>query len=563
MSSKIQKLFKQSSLGLFPESQLIGHLELAEELVETSKKTLAQKNSGKFYTPKEIFLPLVNQTISAFESRSKREILKIIDPFCGDGRLIVSLLPKISNLATKFEFHIWDYDEEAIISARTQIQKTIDQFKINGTIISKKTDTFSEFFRGNENNFDLVITNPPWEVIKPDPKDIALISDQGKKEKYVANLKEFSNRLLNDFPLSRPEKAYGGWGVNLARVGTELSVRLAKDEGLVSIVTPSTIFADQNSSQLRKWLFTQNNLKNLNIYPAELKLFTGVDQPSVSFILEKSGIQKDLNVTNYSKLSSPITSKIEDVKSLLISTNNILPISAVTNLSHLKILSSFSQLPRLNELEGEDSLWLGRELDETNYRSWLSIQGNTRFIKGRDIERFNLIEKQDVYINESILKTKIPLSTKYFKIAWRDIARPTQKRRVIATIIPPGYAAGNSLGVLYVKTGDRKKLTALLGLLSSFVFEFQLRAYLATAHVSAGVMRKIRIPNWDTNFIDSISGLVEKRLSGDVDSEIPLEIQIAKSYGLKRTEFQELLQAFPKISNHEADRLLSANLWNI
>lgn len=566
MNSTTQhKLYKQSTLGLFKADNPIGHLQIAEQfsILNDKSKNLAQKNMGKFYTPREIATPLIEQVLEIFKVKAFQRPIDIIDPFCGDGRLLCWLLSKMDPVQTEINVHLWDYDSEALNEAIDQIKRLSVNLKNKINIFPKKTDTFSEFFNGNEEAFDLVLTNPPWEVIKPDPKEITSINCEETKQSYIAELKDFSNRLLRDFSLSRPNKSYGGWGVNLARVGMELSIRLARQGGVVAMVTPSTIFADQNSSNLRKWMFNHNLLRNINIYPAELKLFTNVDQPSVSFLLErKAPWNKPLVIRNHQNLRAPKHILINDLKSVLESTDYTLPVSFITDESHLTLLSSMSALPRLSDLEMEEKLWIGRELDESNHKTWLSLNGKHRFIKGRNIDRFDPVKGSTSFVNETILNRKIPASVNYNRIIWRDVSRPTQKRRVIATIIPSGYVTGNSLGVLYShKIQDQKMLMMLLGLLSSFMFEFQLRAYLATAHVSAGILRKIRIPNWDKNFIAKISELVDQRLKGDQRSEIDLEVVIAKAYGFDRKQFSEILSIFPKINSEEKEALLTHNLW--
>jgi Alw26I/Eco31I/Esp3I family type II restriction m6 adenine DNA methyltransferase len=563
MGSDTTKLFRQSTLGLFEDSDSIDHVELAEEFSQQKEgKNLAQKNSGKFYTPEAIALPMIRQVIAASRLSEKSGPVRIIDPFCGDGRLAKWLIPHLQDLKVNFEIHLWDYDDEAVAYAAKQVDEVAKKHNINFILHAKKIDSFGEFFKGWEDSFDIVITNPPWEVVKPDPKDLLHV-DTEKKARYIASLKEFSNRLLRDFPLSKPTKAFGGWGVNLARVGSELSVRLSKKGGVVAIVAPSTIFADQNSCELRKWIFDNNDIKDVNVYPAELKLFTGVDQPSVSFVLIRETKQNQLRISNYERLAAPTSHEINDVQALLDSTGYVFPVSIATSPRHLDILASFSRLSPLSDLEAHKNVWIGRELDETNYQSWLSPQGKYRFVKGRDIDRFNIVTSIGAYVNEEKLKSTVPVSAEYHRIVWRDVSRPTQKRRVIATMVPPGYVTGNSLGVLHIKElGDDASLATLLGLISSFVFEFQLRAYLATAHVSAGVMRKVRIPAWNSDFIQNTSRLVKERMGGVLLAENQLEVDIAKAYGLSRNQFSEMLSAFPKVSEMERETLLSSDLWN-
>lgn len=561
MSTADIKLIRQGRFNLFNEDSLITHVEIAEKISEKlSGKNIAQQASGKFYTPPEIALPLIDQVLKITNLNNRGGSVSIIDPFCGDGRLLTWLLQKINNKNINLEIHLWDYDKDAVEYAYSEILKTSSKFKGKLKIFPKKIDSFSEFFREHEEKYDIVITNPPWEVVKPDSSELSKIFNQKAKEDYINSLKEFSDRLHNDFPLSRPVTTYGGWGVNLARVGTELSIRLTKKGGIAALVTPASIFADQNSAEIRKWMFEKNNLNHLNIFPAELKLFKNVDQPSVSFILERFLPQKDLIVSTYPNKENI---SIQNIKEILQNTDYVLPISIASNPNQLKLLSSFCDFPQFSDLIQNQEIWIGRELDETNHKSWLSLKGKHQFVKGRNVGRFSLENEVEVFVNQTVLKSNLPNSINYHRMIWRDVSRPTQKRRIIATIIPPGYVTGNSLGVLYVRySKDQQKLQALLGLVSSFVFEFQLRAHLATAHVSAGVIKKMRVPEWSQDLEQKVAKLVTKRMGGDLLAEARLEVFIAKSYGLNQTKFKEILSAFPKITSEEKRSLLDNKIWS-
>ena len=72
---------------------------------------------------------------------------------------------------------------------------------------------------------------------------------------------------------------------------------------------------------------------------------------------------------------------------------------------------------------------------------------------------------------------------------------------MIGTIIPAGWVAGNSLHVAYYRDGDPVRLRALYAVLSSLVFEFQVRCRLATGHMSLGIVRSSRVPTLNDGWI--------------------------------------------------------------
>src|SRR5258708_20792307 len=147
-----------------------------------------------------------------------------------------------------------------------------------------------------------------------------------------------------------------------------------------------------------------------------------------------------------------------------------------------RVLSSFQHLPTFHSMEtsGLAGLWAGGEIEETGYESFLDSRGSYRFVKGKMVRRFWVEDLPSQYV--SVDGPPIPRSADHFRVAWRDVSRPSQKRRIHAAIIPPKHVTGNSLSVAYFKDDDLQRLKALLAVVNSLVFEAQVRGKLATGH---------------------------------------------------------------------------------
>jgi Alw26I/Eco31I/Esp3I family type II restriction m6 adenine DNA methyltransferase len=544
--------------NLFNESPVVltHHFDIAKDVsFSQNGKNLDERSSGKFYTPKEIALPLIKQIFDSYDVKDHSTV-SIIDPFCGDGRLIKWVIEYLSNRDINLEVHLWDYDKYALDIAEKDILSLRKSCKNGFKFTTKKVDSFEEFFNGHEPSYDVVITNPPWEIVKPDPEELAGFPNDYSREIYVNSLRDFSEKLQFSFPLSKPSQMYGGWGVNLARTGTEVSLRLVREGGVAGIVSPASLLADQNSEKLRKWVFDNHHISHLNVFPAELRLFKKVDQPSITLVASRATEKSGLTIEHYSKKGSSVVS-VSDITSLLKVTDNKFPLSASVGAEQLHLLQKFSKFKQLSDLD----VWLGRELDETGYTKWTKNFGRYKFVKGRNVQRF-VCSDSLMYVDEEI-KCKLPLSKDSLKIVWRDVSRPTQKRRMVPTLIPPGYVAGNSLGVLTVDdSASEKKILAILGVISSLAFEFQVRANLATSHVSSGVVRKMRVPDLTPELEEILAELVKGRLNGKVENEVKIEILVAKSYSFKKNEFEALLAVFPKLTITERDELLNDMNWS-
>jgi Alw26I/Eco31I/Esp3I family type II restriction m6 adenine DNA methyltransferase len=534
------------------------HADQLKEIGLNKSDTL-KKAIGKFYTPKLVANDLSTPIIE-WIYKTEPQRVKVVDPFCGDGRLINCLLQSAhkADLNTKWEIELWDYEHSALANAKEEVEETISSLEINASVTAKQRDSLLES-KEDWGTFDCVITNPPWDAVKPDSRELKKLSDD-EVEEYKAALREYDRRLEEELPLSQPSRKYAGWGTNLSRCGTELSSKLLQEDGMCSIVVPLSLLMDQTSTSLRRLLTTDFLLSNISYYPAETRLFEDVDQESIAFSFGKSnskGIHKDVEIKRYDKKKNVRSKETIDLHEDKIEKINYC-IPVVFGASFFKMMQRWSNFSPLDSHEEHGSLWLGRELDETRHREWLCDDGEYLFMKGRMVNRFEIVEEPSSYVDES--KKRVPGTADQHRIVWRDVARRSQARRVQATIIEPGIATGNSLHAGYFKDGNTVRLKALLGLFNSIPFEFQVRALLGTGHISLGVVRKVRIPPLNDAVVDTVSAKLPEGSPTD-EEEAALEVVAARAYGLEQEHMEELLSHFRNLPDGYADRIMEHPLW--
>lgn len=531
--------------------------------LNVSDKTLLRRVTGRFYTHDLIASHLVEAVLcSSFFSQL--ESISLVEPFCGDGRLVCKFLdaasknPRLQRLLWRIE--IWDSDGDAVAAARESIRRTANAVGIEAQVKSVVGDTF-QIAPERFGEFAICITNPPWEVLKPDRRELVNL-DKNEAAQYIEILREQDRALSELYPLSKPLRKFSGWGTNLARCGVELSLRLLAPSGVCGVVSSASLLADQMSERLRHWIFREHKINDIAYYAAEARLFDKVDQPSITLVATAARPDEKVpTLCIYNRKlerSSPVI-PLSDWKSLK-DNGYILPLQFGLSLIHMQ--SKLRHFPRMVELEkGNGSgLWAGRELDETGHQRFLGDAGEYLFIKGRMINRFGIAETPTQYVKNN--GPKIPSSAEFHRIAWRDVARPNQKRRVHATLIPPGWVSGNSLSVAYYRDNDLQRLKALLGIFNSLVFEAQVRAYLATGHISLGAVRQVRVPPLsDLKITKRLSRLVDNCMAGDASSLVAIEVEVAQLYGLTKEDFILLLSSFEKIDPNETSILLSCKEW--
>ncbi len=520
---------------------------VAHEQTLVGGKALVDRANGRFYTPEFLADRLSEVLLAEIPSFFRRDV-RLVDPFCGDGRLLAAFLrvsessPKFAN--ARFHISLWDNDSEAVALARRRVEACAAKLRLRVEIEAVSGDTF---LHEGSARYDLLLTNPPWEALKPDRRETDQLTPEARAD-YITALRNYDAQLARRLPQSQPVKKFSGWGTNLSRCGLEFSIQLLRPGGWCGIILPSSLFSDQVSARFRRWLFHETALRRLLAYPAEARLFVGVDQTTAAAIFERT-VDADF---------APTLSRFDGDRKLLGEEQLVLSKPELERLGYAipldltaeetRFLLHLSPLPRVDDLCGDepDLLWLGREWDETGYKRFTSKTGTVPFVKGRAISRYALLESFTEFVCDPT--RSLPVSASHARLTWRDVSRRSQIRRMIATILPAGCVTGNSLHVGYFKDDDPERLHALLGIMNSLPFEFQLRSKLGTGHVSLGSVREVRVPRLDNpRMVGALAALTRRVLGGEAGAEAALEVEVARAYGLTRKQVVMLLENFGRL----------------
>ena len=212
-----------------------------------------EKLLGKFYTDYDIAKGMIQILCQHYIFNPFSSQIRIIDPFCGDGRLVLTLL---SELMKKDGFShrslfisIWDIDDSAVKVAEADIVAFCENMGLKYQIDSRKADAFVEYeiVRGT---YDICVTNPPWSLLKPQ-KLFSKSNDEDTLIGYRSAIEQYDSFMKAAFALSQPSSKFGKWGTNLARCGTEVALRLINRDGMCGLVSPASLLNDQVSANLR------------------------------------------------------------------------------------------------------------------------------------------------------------------------------------------------------------------------------------------------------------------------------------------------------------------------
>ncbi|WP_392481925.1 Eco57I restriction-modification methylase domain-containing protein [Nostoc sp. C110] len=339
--------------------------------------------------------------------------------------------------------------------------------------------------------FDAIITNPPWEIFKPQAKEFFAqhnelvtknkmdIKDFEKEQNkllqnpiiastwleyqsqypYVSAYYRSSEQYKNQISIVNGKKA--GTDINLYKLFTEQCFNLLRSGGECGIVIPSGIYTDLGTKQLREMLFSQTKVTGLFCLENRKEIFEGVHRSFKIVVLTflKGSTTTDfpsafmrLDVQELQSFPSDnsLQINIEMVRKL---SPESLGIVEFTNKYDLLVAEKVSKFPLLGEklnqswninLQSEfhmtnDSYLFQQEFKELMlplYEGKMIHQFNHKF----DKPRYWIVEKEG---RSAIIGRKEDRGQKVdyqdYRLGFRKIARNTDARTMISTIIPPNF----------------------------------------------------------------------------------------------------------------------------
>ncbi len=370
--------------------------------------------------------------------------------------------------------------------------------------------------------FDVIITNPPWEIFKPQAKEFfahysALVT---KNTMTIKEFEEHQSEALRDpelraawleylsaFPYQslfyRSAKQYAnqisvvngkkaGTDINLYKLFTEQCYNLLRPGGQCGIVIPSGIYTDLGTKQLREMLFSETQISGLFCFENSRAIFEGVHR-SFKFIVLTYG--KGGSTTTFpaafmrhavAELDRFPQEGALDLSVALIRrlSPDSLSVMEFKNATDVQIAEKMLQFPLLGEkIEGTWNLVLTNEFHMTNDSHLFQTApgpGRLPLYEGKMMHQFSHQLSQPRYwVNENEGRKALmgrsgadngqTLDYQDYRLAFRRIGRNTDERTMIATILPKNNFASESFNYVVrgsLTYGEACALTAVLNSLT-------------------------------------------------------------------------------------------------
>jgi len=338
-----------------------------------------------------------------------------------------------------------------------------------------------EQFLDEEAGFDVVIGNPPWEIVKPDLREFYAQFDPRIESQMTRRQVEARIRALNAEDLKRAaaweaQKArieavanYYGQSEDYTRQGRgdtathklflERVYGLLRQAGRLAYVIPSGIYRDLGTKPLREMLLNDGHIQYMFSFSNERFFFPHVDH---RFQFALLGVQKGAFAEGFwaafrfnprvAVAPAELGKFLADRANLVYVRHRSLERFSPDSLSMMEFQTQqdanvVEALYADHSLIGDniEQTWcvrLNREFDMTNDRHLFNTtSGPIAVYNGRMIHQFDAYyAPHEFWIAEGQipnLRSSTAQQAAHYRLGYRRIARATDSRTLIAAVIPP------------------------------------------------------------------------------------------------------------------------------
>ncbi len=524
--------------------------KVAKTRKETEREYLAKIQGQKF----EELLKEKNELVAVYRRATGygTDLQQLRDGIKAKKQAAQSILNKLlleqfTSLDIKYEQVTWDDKKNKAGRSKKRDLRESD-------ILAQKPFHWGYEFDeiiNKRGGFDAIITNPPWEIFKPNGKEFFEdYSDAVSKKKMT--IKEFQNeqaKLLNNprilsswldylsgFPhlsgFFRSAEQYhnqisivngkkAGTDINLYKLFLEQCHSLLRSDGRCGIIVPSGVYTDLGTKQLREMLFGSSRIDRLFGLSNEKFVFENVHHAFKFCILSfvKGGTSESFQAAfRINPREAVAADKLEeflhtssahiDVSVGLIRklAPDSLSVMEFRSALDVQIAKQLLHVPLLGEdIPGQWNLRFSAEFHMTNDSHLFKTEsgkGRLPLYEGKMIWHFDHLyadPKWWVEENEGRLNllgkeddSGQKLGYESIRLGFRDITATTNERSLIASIIPAKCYAGNTL-VVSSTQNDPHTLVFVTSLFDSFTIDWLIRKKI-TAHCNMFYMYQLPIP---------------------------------------------------------------------
>ncbi len=451
-----------------------------------------------------------------------------------DKTLNELLLDEFSNeLGIHFEEAQWDVAKNKEAKPKKRKLRTAD---IEALTPFHWGYRFDRIINGRS-GFDAIITNPPWEIFKPNGKEFFLrYSDLiTRKKMRIEDFKDHQQELLKDPDVLAAWQDYlssfkhvsayvrsaacyqhqigevngkkTGSDINLYKLFTERCHLLLRDGGQCGIVIPSGIYTDLGAKALREMLFDKTRITGLFCFENRKEIFENVHRSFkfVSLTFCKGGktdrfpaafMRHEVQELDGFPETGAIDISVDLVRKL--SPDSLSVMEFKTPLD-VQIAEKMLRFPLLGEeVPDKWNVKFSNDFHTTNDSDIYEItagKGRLPIFEGKMMWQFEHLYSQPRYwVDEKVARTRFlgrtidvgqKLEYQIWRLVYRRQSASTNERTLVSTISPRTFHVDNLATIrLFDDAGNllinNHQQLLLCAFLNSFVADFSIRSRVTT-----------------------------------------------------------------------------------
>ncbi|MBI1258033.1 MAG: N-6 DNA methylase [Chloroflexi bacterium] len=470
--------------------------------------------------------------------------------------------------------------------------------------------------------FTIIVGNPPWEIVKPDLREFYAQFDEriesklnrAQVETRITELQAEDPRRQADFEAQslaiEQTAAYVRQSADYTRQGRgdtathklflERMYSLLQGGGRIGYVVPSGVYKDLGTKELREMMVEEGSIDYIYAFSNVKSFFPGVND-RVQFAL--IGLQKGVFREGFwaaFRFNPRVAIAPDDMPAFVANRENLVFLLRDSMMRFSPESLSLMEFQSQQDYEIAEKLYadhpligsrqlnswnikLTAEFHMTNDRYLFNtIQKGLPLYEGKMIHQFDAFFAQASYWVEENgaverLQNKTGLDYLNYRLAFRDIARPTDERTLITTLLPKRVFCNNKTPLIIpTEANERDRVTLYLeGILNSFCMDWLLRQKIGSTvnffyvetlplprlnpgdpYFDAIVPRAARLTCTRSEFADLWREVMGEAWDESKGATNPAERQrlrdeidalVAHLYGLLRDEFDHILGTFPLV----------------